>query len=354
MAKLEQNSSDAGQPPGMLQKMDKTQKQDISLTFIQYDKEDITIKNEVDFESFNQFDLQDKINWLHINTTYDEEILTKIGDYFDLHDLLLEDIQTDYQRPKIEEFENVFFIVINIFENVEEKEDINTDQLNIVFTDDCLITFQNSDIDFYSPLLARLKNKKSNIRQQAREYLLYALKDFIVDRYFVVLEKINQKLENIERDIIEDPDSQEMQEIYDLKKNLIAFRKSAWPLREIVNKILRDDFEKIDYQKIELYYHDLYDHIIQVMDIIESLRDVLSGLLDLYMSSVSNKMNKVMQFLTIIGTIFIPLTFIAGIYGMNFKYMPELNWEFGYPLIWLIMLIITGIMLMVFKKKDWL
>jgi len=354
MAKLEQYSNDAGQPPGKLQKMEKTPQQEVNFTFIQYDKKDITIKKELDFDSFNRFDLQDKINWLHINTTHDEEVLTKVGDYFGLHDLLLEDIQADNQRPKIEEFENVLFIVISIFENVEEQEGLNTDQLNIVFTENCLITFQNSDIDFYKPLLDRLKNKKSNIRQQNEEYLLYALKDFIVDRYFVVLEGISQDLENIERDIIEEPDSQEMQQIYDLKKELIAFRKSAWPLREIVNKILRDDFEKIDYQKIELYYHDLYDHIIQVMDIIESLRDVLSGLLDLYMSSVSNKMNKVMQFLTIIGTIFIPLTFIAGIYGMNFKYMPELNWEFGYPLIWLIMLIITGIMLMVFKKKDWL
>ena len=323
------------------------------ISFIRYNDKEFQIDEDIKIaeieEKFNERD----INWIHINNSYDYNIISQLGEKFDIHNLVVEDILNDNQRSKIEKWENYIFMVIDIITTENDKNNFFNDQLNIIFKKNLLITFNNKNINFFEPILKRIKTNVGYIRKKNISYLFYALKDFVVDNYFLVMERINDSLECLEDELIEGTSDNYLHRVYDIKKELIQLRKGSWPLRDIINKILRGDFELID-DDIRIFYRDLYDHVIQTIDVIESFRDVISGLIDLYMSSVSNKMNKIMQFLTIIGTIFIPLTFIAGIYGMNFKFMPELEWEYGYLFAWGLMGGITFIMILIFKKKKWL
>ncbi|TYB30639.1 MAG: magnesium/cobalt transporter CorA [Candidatus Mcinerneyibacterium aminivorans] len=344
------------EPPGYNREDDKNDnlglRDKAEITLIKYNEKKYEIYEDVEVEELKSLE-KNKFNyWVYVNSTYDSKVIKGISDTFGFHDLVIEDIISNNQRSKIEDWNDYIFMVMKFVEFIESEASFSNKEINMILKENILFTFHNNNLKFFEPISTRIENQTGNIRKYGVSYLFYALKDFLVDHSFLVLEKIDDILEDIEDIIVENPETKYLEKLYDTKKDLIMIRKSIWPLRDILNKIVRGDFELFDENAI-LYYRDLYDHVIQIIDIVESFRDVVSGQIDLYMSSISNKMNKVMQFLTVIGTIFIPLTFIAGVYGMNFKYMPELEWKFSYPVVWGVMIIITLIMLLIFKKKKW-
>jgi magnesium transporter len=235
----------------------------------------------------------------------------------------------------------------------EETQSIESEQISLVLGENYVISFQERIGDVFEPIRERLRNAKGRIRKMGPDYLMYSLLDAVVDNYFVILEKLGDKIEVMEEELVGNPTEKTLQQIHYLKKEMIFLRRSVWPLRELISGMERSESPLIK-ETTDAYLRDLYDHTIQVIDTVESFRDMVSGMLDTYLSSISNRMNSVMKVLTIIATIFIPLTFVAGIYGMNFENMPELKWRLGYPAVWLIMIIIAGVMVIYFKRKKWL
>jgi magnesium transporter len=293
------------------------------------------------------------VTWINIDGIHDVNIIEKIGNHFDLHALILEDILHTDQRPKYEDFENYLFVVLKMLYYEKEKQETRAEQVSLIIGADFVISFQEIEGDVFNPVRERIRNAKGRIRKMGADYLAYALMDAVVDNYFIVLEKLGEEIEGMEDWLVINPTPETLQKIHNLKRETIFLRKSVWPLREVINSLERRDSPLIK-ETTGLYLRDVYDHTIQVIDTVETFRDLISGMLDIYLSSISNKMNNVMKVLTIIATIFIPLTFIAGIYGMNFKYMPELEWRWSYPLAWVVMIMITIYMIVYFRNKKWL
>jgi magnesium transporter len=277
----------------------------------------------------------------------------KIGNYLKTHPLVLEDIMHTGQRPKMEDFGDYLFVVLKMLQYEEAANETRTEQVSLILGNNYVVSFQEDEGDVFDLIRDRLRTDRGRIRKMGADYLLYSLLDAIVDNYFMVLEKIGEKIEDIEDDLVKNPTPEVLQTIHQMKRELLYLRKSVWPLREVISRLERWESPLID-QSIDIYLRDVYDHTIQVIDALETFRDMLSGMLDIYLSSVSNRMNEVMKVLTIIATIFIPLTLIAGIYGMNFKYMPELETPWGYPMVYVIMLGVSLVMLMYFRRKRWI
>jgi magnesium transporter len=267
--------------------------------------------------------------------------------------LLLEDVVHTYQRPKFEEYENCLFVVLKSLDADFANGDLFISQTSFVIGNRFVISFSERPVQLFEIILQRIKQQKGRIRSEGSSYLAYALIDTLVDSYFAVLEDFSTIIEALEPRVLEKPQPDLLQTLYTCKKWLISMRKAFWPLREVLSNLSRSDTSLIA-KDTQFYIRDVYDHTIQILDTVETLRDVVSGLFDLYLSSVSKRMNEVMKVLTFIATIFIPITFIAGVYGMNFKFMPELNWRYGYFGVWGIMLAIIILMLLYFKKKGWL
>ncbi len=291
--------------------------------------------------------------WLNIDGIHDIELIDKIGRHFNIHPLTLEDILNTGQRPKLEDFDHYIYLVIKMIHVDEETNEIRSEQVSLVLGDNFLISFQEAPGDVFEPVRERIRKGRGRIRNSGVDYLAYALIDAVVDHYFVILEKIGAAIESLEDDLLADPTAESMQTIHDLKRELIYLRKQVWPTREVVNTVAKGELTLIQ-EKTVIFFRDVYDHTIQIVDTIESYRDVLSGMLDLYLSTLSNRMNEVMKVLTIIATIFIPITFVAGIYGMNFKFMPELEWRWGYPAVWCIIVGLVTLMIVFFKRRKWL
>jgi magnesium transporter len=266
---------------------------------------------------------------------------------------MLEDILNTQQRPKMEDYENCIFVVLKMLFLADDEANIRSEQVSLVLGSGYVLSFQEMTGDVFEPVRRRIRSRKGRICKRGPDYLLYALVDAIVDYYFVLLEKIEEKLEVLEDAVFDNPTMPALVEIQRLKVELLRFRKAIWPLRETINGLLREESELID-EKTEIFLKDVYDHTIQVIDTVEGFRDTVSGLLDVYLSSLSNRMNEVMKVLTIIATIFIPLTFIAGIYGMNFDYMPELRIPWAYPAVGVAMLAVALFMIAYFRRKGWL
>jgi magnesium transporter len=299
--------------------------------------------------------------WIQVRGLHDIEKLQTVWDYFNLHPLVQEDIVSTSQRPKVEPYPDAVFLVLRmITRNTNDGQSSNMDmeQVSIVLGKNYVLSFQESDEPIFDPILKRLELSSTRLRRLGPDYLAYALIDTIVDHYFHALDIIGESIELLEEDIINDPQEHQLQKIHALRRDLIFFRKSVWSLRDGINSLIRDDSPLIS-EDVKVFLRDVYDHIVQVIDNIENNREMVYGLYDMYMSGLSNRMNEVMKVLTIIATIFIPLTFIAGIYGMNFDpeasplNMPELQWYWGYPLALLVMVIMTAGMVVYFKKKNW-
>ncbi|AEH61234.1 magnesium and cobalt transport protein CorA [Methanosalsum zhilinae DSM 4017] len=348
---VKKTSYKAGFPPGTLVHIGEKKTETVRISYLDYDYSNIH-ENVVD--SIEEcFPLKDThtVSWINIDGIHRVDIIEKIGKQFDIHPLVLEDILHTNQRPKIEDFGNYMYIVLKMIYSNENNE-INSEQISLIMGENFVISFQEIEGDTFEPVRKRIRSEKSRIRKMGPDYLTYALIDSIVDNYFIILEKIEDKLDLIEDEVVSSPTPDVLRNIHSLKWEMTYLRKSVWPLREVINSMTRTESNLIQ-ESTRIYLRDLYDHTIQVIDTVETFRDILSGMLDVYLSSINNKMSEVMKFLTIIATIFIPLTFIAGVYGMNFEYMPELEWKWGYHLILSLMFLTVLTMVVYFKKKKW-
>ena len=325
----------------------------VKLSVINYDGASFQEKEVRNVEEAVSFRKKASVTWLNIDGVHQPEIIEQVGKSFGVHPLVLEDIANTGQRPKMEDFDDYIFVVLRMLRFDEEENKTKTEQISMVFGPDFVVSFQEREGDVFDIIRERLRNNKGRIRKLGADYLAYSLIDAIVDNYFMVLEKLGEAIEEIEDKLVTNPRSETLQIIHYLKRETVFLRKSVWPLREVVSRLERSESPLIS-KSTFVYLRDVYDHTIQVMDSVDTFRDMLSGMLDIYLSSVSNRMNEVMKVLTVIATIFIPLTFIAGIYGMNFKVMPELEQPWGYPAVLILMLTIAVVMLIYFRRKKWL
>jgi magnesium transporter len=281
------------------------------------------------------------------------EVLEKLGNCFTVHPLALEDILNTEQRPKIDDYGEDLFIVVKLISYNEKKDEVEAEQISLILRPNAVLSFQEKEGDDFAAVKERLRAGKGRLRKMGADYLAYTLLDIVVDQYFVVLERLGERIEVLEGKLLADPGAATLHKIQNLKKEMLLLRKWIWPLREIISSLERGEFPAI-HESTRVYLRDVYDHAIQVIDSIEIYRDMLSGMLDIYLSSLNNRMNAVMKVLTIITTIFMPLTFLAGVYGMNFKHMPELDWPWAYPLILAVMAFVAILMLVLFRRKKWL
>ena len=350
---ITKRSKKAGLPPGTLIHIGEKKAEKVRIRILDYDESQFEEKEAKTVEECFPFKDTPTITWINIDGIHEVEIIEKIGKHFGFHPLLLEDILNTEQRPKMEDHEDYIFIVVKMLYYDEEEHEIEAEQVSIILGSNFVISFQEKEDDVFNFVRDRIRNGKGRIRKAGADFLAYALVDAIVDHYFVIMEKIGEEIEVMEEELVTNPSPETLQAIHNLKREMISLRKSVWPVREVISGLERAESPLI-HESTCIYLRDVYDHTIQVMDSIETSRDMVSGMLDIYLSSVSNKMNEVMKVLTIIATIFIPLTFIAGIYGMNFQYMPELQSKWGYPLVWLVMIAVLSSMIVYFKRKRWL
>jgi magnesium transporter len=342
----------AGLVPGTLVYTGEKKVEKVRISIIDYDETQLEEKEVATVEGCFPFKDKPTVTWINIDGLHDLEVIEKIGKQFGLHPLVMEDIVNTGQRPKLEDFENHVFVVLKMLYYDQEKNELDSEQISLIFGQNFVISFQERVGDFFDPLRERIRKNKGRVRKAGADYLAYALIDSIVDHYFVILEQVGEKIEDAEQELAVNPTLETLQAIRTFKKEMIFLRKSIWPLREVVNSLEQGESSLVDESTL-IYLRDVYDHTIQIIDTVESYRDMLSGMLDVYLSSISNRMNEVMKVLTIFAAIFIPLTFVAGIYGMNFDFMPELGWRWGYFGILLVMAIIAAVMIVYFKRKRW-
>ena len=351
--RLKKRSGKAGLPPGSLIHIGDRLTEKIKITVFDYDEAHLQEKEIKTVGECRQFKDSPTVAWIHIEGIHDTQILEELGAVFGLHPLTLEDILNTDQRPKMEDFCEYIYIVLKTFYNhADENNETTSEQISIILGPTFVISFQEKETDIFKPIRERIRAGKGRLRKSGADYLAYSLIDTIVDNYFNILEHLGEKIEIIEESLVINPSTQTLQAIQHLKREMIFLRKSVWPLRETISSLERTECQLIK-ESTGLFLKDIYDHTIQVIDTIETFRDMLSGILDIYLSSISNRMNEIMKVLTIIATIFMPLTFLVGVYGMNFKYMPELEWHWGYFFIWSIMITIAVSMLVYFRKKRW-
>jgi len=325
----------------------------VSITIIDYDEAHLEEKEAKEIEECFPFKDTPTVTWINIDGIQNVDVVEKIGRHFNLHPLAIEDIVNTGQRPKMEDFGDYLFVVLKMLHYDEQENGVKAEQVSLILGPTWVISFQESWGDVFDSVRERIRGDKGRIRKMGADYLAYALIDAVVDNYFMILEKVGEDIEEIEDELVTNPVPETLQTLHNLKRQMIFLRKSVWPLREVISRLERWESPLIQ-KSTHIYLRDVYDHTIQVIDAVETFRDMLSGMLDIYLSSVSNRMNEVMKVLTIIATIFIPLTLVAGLYGMNFRYMPELEWRWSYPLVLLVMLTIGVLMVMYFRKKRWL
>jgi magnesium transporter len=346
-------SKKAGLSPGTLvhvgeQKIDKAR---IALMNYDQDRLEEKVFKRIE-ESFACKDTP-PVSWINIDGLHEVEVIEKIGTHFGIHPLTMEDIVNTGQRPKLEDSEDYIYLVFKMLKFDEQSSHLSSEQVSLILGAHYLISFQETEGDVFNFVRERIRKGRVRIRKSGPDYLAYALIDAVVDHYFLILEKMGEKIEHLEERLHLQPSPEILQAIHDLNREMIYFRRQVWPLREVLSTLQKTE-STIVLEDNSAFFRDVYDHTIQVIDTIESFRDIISGMMDLYLSTVSNRMNEVMKVLTIMATIFIPLTFVAGIYGMNFKYMPELEWKWSYPVLWIVLIVIFLGMVFYFKRKKWL
>jgi magnesium transporter len=342
-----------GLPPGtLIYTGDKTDEKP-KVTIIKYDEENY---REQELAAFTQCSVtkdDPSVTWINVNGISHIPNLEKLGDCFNLHPLVLEDILNIDSRPKVEDYENYLFIILKSIKYDDLKNEIITKQISLILGQNYVISLHESNGDIFKPIQERLTTAQGRLRKGRADYLAYALIDLVVDDYFLVLEKFGEHIDFLEEAVVRKAVPQTLSQVHRFKNDMIILRKSMWPLREVIGRLERREFPLIS-EVTDIYFQDVYDHIVMVIDTVETYRDILSGMLDIYLSSVSNRLNEVMKVLTIIATIFMPLTFITGLYGMNFKYMPELEWRYGYFAVLGLIGTVILTMLTIFKKRQWI
>lgn len=354
MARFIKNTTNKiGQPPGVLIYTGKHYAEGVEVTAFGYSEHTLEEKKISSLEDIIAFRALHTTIWVNIDGLHDIVLIEQICSYFQVHALTIEDILHPEQRPKVEEADGYIYVVLKMLRYEGKEQMINAEQVSLVLGNNFLLSFQEKPGDTFDSVRNRLKVGKGKIRRNGADYLMYALMDTIVDHYFLVLEKGGDLLEEVEEVLMTNASKSTLHTLYTLKREMLSIRRMVWPLREVIYKLEREEFKLIK-KSTHIYLRDIYDHVIQVIDTVETIRDMLASMFDLYQSTQSNRMNAIMKVLTIISTIFIPLTFIVGVYGMNFRYMPELDWQYGYPAIWGMMLVMVLGMFVFFKRKGWL
>ena len=346
-------SKKAGLPSETLMYTGEKKDEKIIIHVIDYDETNFLETELSAAEACIPYKNKPTVTWINVDGVHNVPVLEKLGDCFGLHRLVMEDILNTDQRPKMEDFGEYLYIVLKMLSNGKNGE-IVTEQISIVVGSNFVLSFQEGvEGDVFNLIRERLRNGKGRIRKMSADYLTYSLLDAVVDNYFVILEKFGDKIELLEAELIESPTQKTVQRIYQLKREMIFLHNAVWPLREVVSTLGKHESPIIREATVP-YFRDVYDHVIHVIDSVDIYREMISSMLDMYLSSVSNRLNEVMKVLTAISLIFMPLTFIVGLYGMNFKYMPELEWRYGYFLTLFVMFGIGVFMFFYFKRKKWL
>ncbi|MBN2569366.1 MAG: magnesium/cobalt transporter CorA [Deltaproteobacteria bacterium] len=354
MLKLFHKTSDkAGLPPGSLIHVGEKRVEQTRITIIDYDETELKEFTAKSVEECLSSKDSQTVTWINIDGLHDTDIIQDIGNNFGIHSLVQEDILHTAQRPKLENLDDYIFATLDMIDFDEESGEVSTEQVSLILGRNFVISFQERAGDTFDFVRNRIRNGRGRIRRMGADYLFYALIDSIVDNYFYILERYGEKLELVEMELTENATIETLHVIHRLKKEMTILRKSVWPMRDVISGMEREETPLIS-ESIRVFIRDLYDHTIQVIDSVDTMREIISGLQDLYLSSVSNRMNEVMKVLTIFASIFIPLTFVAGIYGMNFEYMPELKLRWAYPALWIIMISMVGVLLVLFRRNKWL
>jgi magnesium transporter len=354
MRKLsKKRSKKAGLPSGTLVYTGEKKDEKISIHVIDYDEANLFESELTTVEECIPYKNKPTVTWINVDGVHNVAMLEKLGDCFGLHRLVMEDIMNTDQRPKMEDFGDYLYLVLKMLTS-SKNGDIVTEQISILLGPNYVLSFQEGiEGDVFNLIRDHLRTGKGRIRKMKADYLAYALIDAVVDNYFVILEKLGDKIETLETELIEQPTQKTVQKIYQLKREMIFLHNAVWPLREVVNGLGKHESALISVPTAP-YLRDVYDHVIHIIDSVDIYREMLSSMLDMYLSSVSNRLNEVMKVLTAISLIFMPLTFIVGVYGMNFKHMPELEWRYGYFLTLFVMFGIGVSMFLYFKRKKWL
>jgi len=351
--RIRKRSEKSGLPPGSLVHIGKSSREKVTITVLDYDADSC---HELEMKSYEEciiFKERPTTTWINVKGLEQVDIIRKMGECYSLHPLVLEDILNTNQRPKLEDYGDYVYIVVKMLHHSHENG-IYPEQISIILGTNYVISFQEGiHGDVFDATRERIKGGKGKIREMGADYLAYSLIDATVDSYFGILENLGEQVEDLEEEVEISSDSSTPGRIHDMKREMIFLRKAVWPFREVAASLERGETALIR-EATRVYIRDVYDHIIQVMDIIETHRDMLSSLFDIYLSSQSNRINEVMKFLTVVGTVFMPLTFIVGLYGMNFQFMPELHWKWGYPAALSLMALTAGSMVLYFRKKRWL
>jgi len=350
---MKKRQTKIGLPPGTPVYVGEKREEAVRMTIIDYDEVHFQEREVTQVEECCQFRDSPSVSWINVDGIHDVDLIEALGRSFDLHPLVVEDIVHPGQRPKMEDFEDSLFVVFNMLTYDDNTSEIVGEQVSLVVSEHFVLSFQERPGDIFDLIRDRLRNKKGRIRKLGADYLAYSILDAVVDHYFIILEKVGGRIEELEAVLLDDPKPEAMQEIHRLKREMLFLRKSVWPLRELIGGVEKSESPVVKKSTMK-YLRDVYDHTIQIIDTVETFRDMLSGLHDTYLTVISNRMNEIMKVLTIIATLFIPLTFIAGIYGMNFEFMPELKWRLGYLVVWIIILVIAFLMIIYFKRKKWI
>lgn len=350
---LPKTSQKAGLPPGTLLHIGKKHASPVRLQLMDYGPDHLEERELNTAEECRPYRHTPSVSWINLDGLHRTQLLQQMGDVFNLHPLVQEDIVNTEHRPKLEDFGDYLFVVLKMLRFDAGQASIHTEQVSLVLGSGFVLSFQEQEGDVFDDVRQWLRENKGRLRTMGADYLAYALLDAVVDSYFAILENLGEQIELLEEELINRPSPDTLSRIHHFKREMILLRKAVWPLREIIGGLQRVGSPLIQ-DSTAIFLRDIHDHTIQIMDTIETFRDILSGLLDLYLSSISHRMNEVMKVLTVIATVFIPLTFVAGVYGMNFDYMPELHWRWSYPVLWLIMLGIAGGMMIYFRRKQWL
>lgn len=354
MARLfPKKSRPVGLPPGSLLYTALEGKEREQLNLFEYTDKTFSEKENASIEECLDWMGDPSMAWIEVNGPPSPDMIASLGKQFHLHSLFLEDVMSTGQRSKLDTFQDQVFIIVRLLQYDEISKNLRDEQVSLIFGPNYLISFTEGRENIFNPIKERLRQASSRIRKQNADYLAYTLLDTIVDYYFVVLEKVDLQLDNLEEEVVNFPNPSTLQKIQQAKREMIILRKAIWPMRDVVNKFIKLETPLVN-PTTQLYLQDIHDHTIQTIDIIESFRDVVAGMLDIYLSNINSRTNDIMKVLTIVSTIFVPLTFISSLYGMNFENMPELHTTWGYPVTISIMVATAAVMLLFFRRKKWI
>ncbi|MFA6915079.1 MAG: magnesium/cobalt transporter CorA [Parachlamydiales bacterium] len=343
-----------GMPPGTLINLGEQNTADQRIDLIDYTQDELLILEDITFEESMKYLNQSSCTWLHIRGLSDPHLIEKLGATLDLHPLILEDVLNPSQRSKLDEYQHHLFLVLRLLRYDENVKQLQDEQINIIFTKNYVVTISEKEHPLFEPIKQRIRSPTSRLRRNGTDYLCYALIDAIVDYYFILLVQIDDQLNALEDSLGNNTDEQQgIEAIQKLKKEISYLQKAIWPVRELINQLIRND-NTLFKNTTKTYLHDVYDHIIQAVDTIDNFREQTLSLVDMHMSLSSKRLNETMKVLTVVSTIFVPLTFLASIYGMNFLKVPGIDYEWGFHILIISMVIVGIIMVSYFKSKKWI